>query len=56
VAQVKAAISKVRGILRPKPGEPSFAGQMAVWKAEDRAIEQCHEELLESIGKPGGRG
>jgi hypothetical protein len=45
LARRLAAIRSVRGLLRPKPGEPSFAEQMAIWKAEGRAEEKRRDEL-----------
>jgi chromosome condensin MukBEF ATPase and DNA-binding subunit MukB len=46
-----AAIKAARGMLRPKPGEPSFAEQMAKWKAEDRELERRRDERLAALIK-----
>lgn len=50
-AQRFAAIRAMRGILRPKSGEPSFAESIAKWKAEDRALEMRRDDLLASMFK-----
>jgi hypothetical protein len=44
------AIKRARGMLRPKAGETSFAEQMVIWKAEDRAKEKRRDDFLMSIG------
>ena len=48
-AELHATIRAVRGVLRPKPGEPSFAEQMAIWKAEDRDLERRRDERLAAL-------
>jgi hypothetical protein len=50
-AEQHAAIKAARGILRPKPGEPSFTEQMAIWKAEDRDLERRRDERLAALFK-----
>ena len=49
-AQQFVAIKRVRGVLRPKMGEPLFAEQTATWKAKDRAEEKRRDDFLMSIG------
>jgi hypothetical protein len=44
-AQQIAAIRALRGLLRPKPGEPPFAGWWARHKAEERALEERRESF-----------
>ena len=44
-----SAIHAMRGVLKQQPGEPAFADEMARWKAEDREIEQRHENFLMGI-------
>jgi hypothetical protein len=39
-AESRAAIRRLHGILRRKPGDPSFADEMAAYKAEERALEE----------------
>lgn len=50
-AQRLAAIRALRGILRAKSVTPSFFKSVSSRRAEDRAIEKRHDELLASIGK-----
>ena len=49
-ARQLAAVRAAWGILKPRPGEASSASEIANWKAEERAIEQRHEDFLMSIG------
>lgn len=54
-AERLAAIKALRGILRPKPGEVPFVERRAKWKAEERALEKRHDDLLISMGKKNPR-
>ena len=50
-AQWFAAIRVVRGVLRPKVGEPVFAERMAKWKTEEWALEKRRDDLLAGMCK-----
>lgn len=49
--ELRAAIKAVRGLLRPRPGEPSFTEQMAIWNAEDRELERRRDKRLAALFK-----
>ena len=49
-ARQLAAIKALHGILRPKPGDPTFGETVARRKAEERAIEQRHEDFPMGVG------
>ena len=48
--QQLAAIKALRGILRPKSGEPASGETWAAIRAEDRVVEERHEAWL-MVGK-----
>ena len=48
-AKQATAIEAARGMLRPKPGELSFAERRAKWKEEDRELEHRRDERLAAL-------